>query len=206
MRNRWIVMLLLFPVFGCGIFSPDKKGDPPKPGEKPPPTTPELLMDNLEQAMEKRIIEEYEDLLDPNFWFAERSEIDTLDFGWGKDIERRSVKKIFEIFNTFTFEFTLGRQSIELKEEYPATFPDGSLNEDGHPNEDWVVWYGRVQMTMLDETGENGFAVDQNMTFKMRRSNDVAKDPQTGEIMKDANGNPLYRWTIIRWVDDPVLR
>lgn len=208
MRSRWIVMLvslvMAVRVFGC-IFSPPTR-PPIDEQPPPPPTTPELVIESLKQAMTKRVIEEYEDLLDPNFLFSERSSIDTLDFVWGKDIERRSVSGIFKTFNSFTFEFTLGRKSIELKEEYPGTLPDGSPNSDGHPNEDWVVLYGRVQMTMLDETGENGYAVDQNMTFKLRKTNEIAKDPKTGEVMKDSNGNPLYLWKIIRWIDDPVLQ
>lgn len=66
--------------------------------------------------------------------------------------------------------------------------------------------YARVHMAMRDETGTEGFDVDQMMTFKMRRSDEVARDPATWDILKDHNGNPLYLWKITRWIDQPLAR
>ena len=79
-----------------------------------------------------------------------------------------------------TFDFELTRRFQELGSEHPESFPG---DPDGHPDEDWEVFYGRVQMLMLDENG-NGFRVDQFMTYKLRF------DPEGGE-----DG----LWKIVRW-------
>ena len=55
---------------------------------------------------------------------------------------------------------------------------------DGHPDEDWEVFSGRVQMLMLDENGD-GYRVEQVMTFKLRL---------------DEKG----LWRMVRWIDDPL--
>ena len=65
--------------------------------------------------------------------------------------------------------------------EFPETYEG---DPDGQPDEDWEVFYGRVQMLMLDENGD-GYRVDQFMTFKVRY-----------------DGKGL--WRIVRWIDDPL--
>lgn len=206
MKDRFVLSLLLsiglLSSGGC-IFSPDKH-PPVTPPDYPAPTTPALVLDNVKQAMERRVIEEFEDLLDPNYIFSEPSLVDSLSFIWGRDVERRTVDAIFRTYSTFTFDYRPVFQRIEPKEEYPATLPDGTPNEDGHPDEDWVVMYGLVQMTMRDETGENGYDVSQKMEFKLRKTSEVAKDPKTGAVLNDPDGNPLYLWKIIRWIDRVV--
>ena len=59
--------------------------------------------------------------------------------------------------------------------EYPEAY-------EGDPDENWEVFYGRVQMLMLDENGD-GYRVDQFMTFKLRQ---------------DEEGI----WQMVRWLDD----
>ena len=70
----------------------------------------------------------------------------------------------------------------ELGSEYPETYEG---DPDGHPDEDWEVFYGRVQMLMLDENGD-GYRVDQVMTFKLRQ---------------DEKGY----WRMVRWIGDPLV-
>ena len=82
---------------------------------------------------------------------------------------------------TFEFDFQTITRSRELGSEYPKAFED---DPDGHPDEDWEVFRGRVQMLILDENGD-GFRVDQVMTYKLRK-----------------DGEDL--WKIIRWIDDPL--
>ena len=72
-------------------------------------------------------------------------------------------------------------RTTELGRDYPDAFEG---DPDGHPDEDWEVFRGRVQMLMIDVKGD-GFRVDQIMTYKLRQ---------------DEEG--LYK--IIRWIDDPL--
>ena len=176
-----ITLLVLLGLLACNPFAPEKKkgggnGDTGQTLKEP--TTAEILFENLDYAMNKRDIEVYEDVLDENYWFSEPSEIDSLDLAWGKDFDVDAVRNIFDIFTTFEFNFIASRRDVELGIEYPGEGPDA------HPDEDWDVFFGPVEMFMLDDNGD-GFIVNQNMTFKLR------KDPATG----------LY--TIIRWITHP---
>ena len=56
---------------------------------------------------------------------------------------------------------------------------------DGHPDEDWEVFRGRVEMLLL-KTSDDGFRVNQIMTFKLRQGEDGL-------------------WRIVRWIDDPLV-
>ena len=171
----------LFVVVGLSCnnpFAPKKSG--PVNTELEPATTPENLMARLDYAMDERDWEEYESLLDDDYWFSEPNDLDSLDFEWGKDRDVEAVKNIFEAHDDFTFEFIETRRWTELGIEYPGE------GHDAHPDEDWEVVYGPVEMFMLQPNGVDGFRVFQNMTFKLRH------DPQTG----------LYY--IIRWIDDPL--
>ena len=177
-----IALLILLALLACSNpFAPEKKkgGGNGNTGQTlKEPTTPEILFENLDYAMNKQDIEVYEDLLDENYWFTEPSEIDSLDLAWGKVYDVDAVRNIFEIFTTFEFGFIASRRTIEPGIEYPGEGPDA------HPDEDWDVFFGPVEMFMLDDNGD-GFIVNQNMTFKLRQ------DPSTG----------LY--TIIRWITHP---
>jgi hypothetical protein len=196
MGNRYALILLLAGALAWGActnpFAPKKRNpdcddcNPPAP----PATTPEILMDNLHRAMRDRDKELYETLLDQDFWFTETDCQGDLVLANGLEEELKimggsrdgSEPGIFSIFRTFEFDFQLiGQPSVELGAEYPEAFPG---DPDGHPDEDWRVYRGRVQMRLLDENGD-GYRVDQIMTYKLRLTNDGI-------------------WKIIRWIDDPL--
>ena len=156
--------------------------------EVPVATTPEQLIDNLARAMRNRDKAIYETLLDEDFWFSEADCLGNTVFE--NDLETEltiivgsrdeSSKGLFDIFRDFSYDLELIRDSRELGAEYPEIYEG---DPDGHPDEDWEVFYGRVRMEMLDENGY-GYRVDQNMTFKLRQ---------------DEKGN----WRMVRWMDDP---
>ena len=156
--------------------------------ESPAATTPEQLLDNLARAMRTRDKALYETLLDEDFWFNEADCLGNIVFD--NDLETEltiivgsrdeSSKGLFGIFSDFSYDFELHRRSQELGAEFPEAYEG---DPDGHPDENWEVFYGRVQMLMLDENGD-GYRVDQFMTFKLRL---------------DEKG----LWRIVRWIDDP---
>ncbi|MEW6749935.1 MAG: hypothetical protein AB1505_03040 [Candidatus Latescibacterota bacterium] len=168
---------------------PEKGGGTEKP-PAPPATTTEQLMDNLQRAMQDRDEKLYESLIDADFWFTETDCEGNLVFANGREEELRlmggsrdeSEPGIFDQYNeTFDFRFTLITRSTELGPEYPDAYPG---DPDGHPDEDWEVYYGRVEMLLVDEHGD-GYRVDQKMTYKLRRGTDGL-------------------WRIVRWIDDPL--
>ena len=155
----------------------------------PPATTPEQLMDNLTRAMRDRDIDLYETLIDENFWFTETDCTGEIIFANGREEELElmggsrdgSSPGIFDIFRTFEYEFTPIRRSTELGPEFPNAFEG---DPDGHPEEDWEVFRGRVFMLLL-QAADQGFRVEQEMSFKLhQRENGL--------------------WTIIRWVNDAL--
>ena len=160
--------------------------DPPAP----PATTPEQLMDNLDRAMSTRDKDLYESLLDKDFLFTEPDCLGEVVYfnNLEEELEMMGGSRdgsqlgIFDAFRDFDFDFELTRRFQELGSEHPESFPG---DPDGHPDEDWEVFYGRVQMLMLDENG-NGFRVDQFMAYKLRL------DPEDG------------LWKIVRWENDAL--
>ena len=159
------------------------------PPESPAATTPEQLMDNLARAMRTRDKALYETLLNEDFWFNETDCLGYIVFDNDLETELNIIigsrdgdtKGLFDIFSDFSYDFELIRRLQELGTEYPETYEG---DPDGHPDEDWEVFYGRVQMLMLDENGD-GYRVDQVMTFKLRQ---------------DEEGH----WRMVRWLDDPL--
>ncbi len=171
-------------------FAPETEpGETVVKGPAPDATTPEILMDNLRRAMRDRDKDLYESVLDPSFWFTETDCTGDLVLanGFEQEIEflggsrDGSGEGIFDIFREFEYDFQLIQEYIELGPDYPEAFEG---DPDGHPEEDWQVFRGRVQMLMLDENGD-GFRVDQIMTYKLRLAD---------------NG----LWKIVRWIDDPL--
>lgn len=191
-------LLALSACSGCGgnPFAPERiSPDPdttigPATEPAPPATTPEQLMDNLARAMRTRDKDLYESLLDKNFWFTEDNCLGEVEFNNGLEEELEimggsrdgSQQGIFDIYRDFDFDFELIHRKQEPGSEYPESYPG---DPDGHPDEDWEVFYGRVQMLLLDENGD-GFRVDQNMTYKLRL------DPDDD------------LWKIVRWINDPL--
>ena len=163
--------------------------EPPAP-PAPDATTPEQLMDNLARAMRTRDKELYESLLDKDFWFTEDNCLGEVEYN--NDLEEElqimagsrdgSQPGIFDIYRDFDFNFDLIRRDQELGPEYPKSY---SGDPDGHPDEDWEIFRGRVRMLLLDDKGD-GFRVDQIMTYKLRL------DPDDG------------LWKIVRWINDAL--
>lgn len=170
-------------------FAPDTHTPSPQPPEPPAPeaTTPEQLMDNLARAMRTRDKQLYESLLDKDFWFTEDNCLGEVEYNNGLEEELQimagsrdgSQLGIFDIYRDFDFDFELIHRDQELGSEYPESYPG---DPDGHPDEDWEVFRGRVQMLLLDENGD-GYRVDQIMTYKLRL------DPEDG------------LWKIVRWLN-----
>ena len=163
--------------------------EPPAP-PAPDPITPEILRDNLARAMRTRDKELYESLLDKDFLFTEWDCLGEVAYHYGLEEELEimvgsrdgSQEGIFDRFRDFSYDFEVLRRYTEFGSDYPEAF-EGDPN--GHPDEDWEVFYGRVQMLMLDDKGD-GFRVDQNMTHKLRR------DPDDG------------LWRVVRWEADAL--
>ena len=185
--------LLALSACGGNPFAPKtQEPDQTGPIDQPAPaaTTPQLFLDNLARAMRNRDKELYESLLDKGFWFTEFNCLGEVEFNYDLEDELAimigsrdgSQPGIFDEFRDFTYDFTLIDPSRELGSEYPESFPG---DPDGHPDEDWEVFYGRVQMELLRSAGE-GFRVDQHMKYKLRL------DPDDG------------LWKIVRWINDAL--
>ena len=171
-------------------FAP-KTDRPPVGGSTEPPaqaTEPEIAMDNLERSFNERDKELYETLLDDGFWFTEENCLGDVVFENGKEEELEimgprdgSRQGIFDIFRTIEYEFIPIERWTELGRDFPIAFEG---DPDGHPDEDWEVFRGRVQILLLTAPDE-GSRVDQDMNFKLRQGEDGL-------------------WRIRRWVDDPL--
>ena len=145
-------------------------------------------MNRLTQAFRKRDIELYESLLSEQFWFTETDCTGEIVFanGFEEELEllggdeANGTPGVFDIFRTFEYEFTPIRRYTELGSEFPNAF-DG--DPDGHPEEDWEVFRGRVFMLLL-QAADEGFRVEQEMSFKLHQEGD--------------------EWKLIRWVNDAL--
>lgn len=131
----------------------------------------------------------YESLLDDAFWFTETECGGELVLANGKEEEMQiifgprdgSAPGLSDHFPSVEWVFTLARQETELATDFPDSI-DG--DPDGHPDQDWEVVRGRVEILLL-ETQDSGFRIDQVMTFKMRQDEDG-------------------RWRLVRWIADPL--
>ncbi len=177
----------------CGNpFAPTPTIPPrPPPDVEPPPaeeaTEPGIVMDNLERAFNERDKNLYETLLDERFWFTEDDCHGNLVYFNGREEELEimgtrdgSSRGIFDVYRTVEWEFQLIERKTELGRERPMAFEG---DPDGHPDEDWEVFRGKVLILLL-KTDDDGFQVDQDMTFKLREGDDGI-------------------WRIVRWIDDP---
>ena len=188
-----LTICVLLALSACDTFAPKTQKpteiEPPRP-PAPEAVTPEQLMDNLARAMRTRDKELYESLLDKDFLFTEFNCLGEVEFFNNLEEELEimggsrdgSQLGIFDIYRDFDFDFELIDRDQELGSEYPESYPG---DPDGHPDEDWEVFYGRVQMLLLDENGD-GFRVDQNMAYKLRLDSDDGL------------------WKIVRWVNDAL--
>ncbi len=183
--------LLLVTLAACGNpFAPEKTV-PIDVVEKPPAeeaTTPEIVMDNLERAFSDRDKDLYESILDDNFWFTEKDCLGEFILINDKEEELEimgtrdgSNQGIFDIFRSIDWTFQQSQRFTELGRDYPKT---SEQDIDGHPDEDWEVFRGRVEILLL-QSADDGFRVSQVMTFKLRRGSDDL-------------------WRVVRWDDDPL--
>ena len=189
MYYRTVVAVVVVAICSCerGPFSV-MPVPVPETEDAPPATTPEQLLDNLDRAMRGRDKALYGTLLDEDFWFAEFDCLGYTVFENDQETELTiivgsrdgSTKGLFDIFRDFSYDFELIRRLQELGSEYPEIYEG---DPEGHPDEDWEVFYGRVQMLMIDENGD-GYRVDQFMTFKLRQDEEGV-------------------WRMVRWLDDP---
>ena len=151
-------------------------------------TEPEIAMDNLERAFNERDKELYETLIDDDFWFTEENCLGEPVFENDKEEELEimgprdgSSQGIFDIFRTIEYAFDPLERWTELGRDRPIAFEG---DPDGHPDENWEVFRGRVQILLLKAPDE-GSRVDQTMNFKLRQGEDGL-------------------WRIRRWIDDPL--
>lgn len=182
--------LLALVAAGCSNpFAPEKRPGVDQAPPAPPATTPEILLDNLDRAMNDRDKDLYETLIDTDFWFTETNCLGEIVYENGREEELAfmggsrdgSKPGIFTVFRNFDYEFSLISRTVELGRDYPEAFPG---DPDGHPDEDWVVFRGRTHMVMTDENND-GFKVEQVMNYKLRQGADGL-------------------WRLIRWIDDPL--
>ena len=171
-------------------FAPAKTA-PDTVTDRPPAelaTRPEIVMDNLERAFEDRDKELYETLLDERFWFTEDDCAGNLVLQNGREEEldimgrRDGSQGLLDIFRTIEYDFQLIQRRTELGREFPNAFEG---DPDGHPDEDWEVFRGRVTISLL-MSADDGFLVEQNMNFKLREGDDSI-------------------WRMARWVDDALV-
>jgi len=198
---------LVMAACGNNPFAPDKHQPTEEVILPPalPASSPEIVMDNLNKAMNERDKDLYETLIDDRFWFTETDCAGVLVWFNGKEDELEfiggsrdgSQPGLFDIYRNFDFDFELINRTVELGVEYPIAFEG---DPDGHPDEDWEVFRGRVKMLMVDEN-QDGFRVDQVMTYKLRQSEEVvpADTTDTGEVIPEQK-----LWKIARWIDDPL--
>ena len=177
----------------CGNpFAPPKGKIPEYEVILPPAkeaTEPQIVMDNIKRAFNERDKELYETLLDVRFWFTEDDCNGNLVYANGREEELEimgtrdgSSRGIFDVFRDVKWEFQLIERKTELGRDHPMAFEG---DPDGHPEEDWEVFRGRVEMLLL-KTDDDGFRVDQVMTFKLREGEDGI-------------------WRIVRWIDDALV-
>ena len=190
--TRYATCTLLLGLCACGNPFAPAKHTPEGTGDLPPApeaTSPAQAMDNLARAMRDRDKDLYETLLDKKYWFTETDCLGDLVLANGFEEELEimggsrdgSQAGIFDIFRTFEYDFELIRRSQELGPEFPSAFEG---DPDGHPDEDWEVFRGRVEMLLLDENGD-GFRVDQIMTYNLRLAEEAL-------------------WKLTRWLDAPL--
>jgi hypothetical protein len=169
---------------------PGVRPDQPEPPSVPA-TTAAVVMMNLQRAFNEDGGNEvlYESIIDDDFWFTETDCRGDLILANGREDELGlmfgsrdgSSLGVFKVYRQVEWTFTPSRRETELGRDYPDAF-DG--DPDGHPDEDWEVFRGRVEILLLEVKGE-GFRVDQVMSFKMRQGSDGL-------------------WRIVRWIDDPL--
>jgi len=180
-------------VGGCSNPFAPSTSRPPE-GERPPAeeaTTPVIAMENLARSFNERDKELYESILDPSFWFLETNCLGEEEYSNGFEEELEimgsrdsSTRGIFDIYRTIEWDFQIIERYTELGRDYPHSAGDPN-HVYSHPDEDWEVFSGRVDILLL-ETKDDGFRVSgQVMNIKLRQGDDGL-------------------WRIVRWLDDAL--
>ncbi|MCK5118632.1 MAG: hypothetical protein KAQ78_03560, partial [Candidatus Latescibacteria bacterium] len=73
---------------------------------------------------------------------------------------------------------------------------DATDISDEHPDENWEVFQRPVTMYLLDESGTEGWFVQSDFEFKMKKQH----DPDTGEPILDPETKAQI-WKIVRWTE-----
>jgi len=160
-----------------------------------PLTSPENVFYELDYAMNQKDIERFEDLLDDAYWFFAPSDIDTLAYAWDKTEDVTLTGRAFEYFDKIEYELMeTGAHWIEYGINVA---PEGTMDpSDEHPDENWEVFRRPVTMYLLDETETDGWFVQSDFEFKMRKQ----KNPNTGEPILDPE-TKAQLWKIVRWTE-----
>jgi|TARA_B100000809_G_scaffold6424_1_gene6475 hypothetical protein len=185
-------IITLLACAGCSNPFAPSTSRPPAETPLPPAvdaTTAAVVMANLERAFNEGDEVLYESIIDDRFWFTETDCQGDLILANGKEDELDlmfgardgSSPGVFDIYRQIEWSFTQSRRDTEQGRDFPKAFED---DPDGHPDEDWEVFRGRVEILLL-EAEDEGFRVDQVMNFKMRQGEDGL-------------------WRVVRWIDDPL--
>lgn len=99
----WVAILVVTTglLSGCGIFSPDETKEKPPVDTGPgivPQTTQDAVVNNFKVSYEKKLIEEYDKVLDENFvFYFAQTDVDQLGVepSWNRAAEMASATKMF---------------------------------------------------------------------------------------------------------------
>ena len=190
----WVLGIATLLFSACwNPFAPPTEPIDGDPFVHKPLTSPENVFYELNYAMNQQDIEIYEDVMDDAYWFYSPSQIDTLDCAFDKTEDVRIMVNIFEYFDKVEYELMeTGAHWIEYGINIA---PDGAtdISED-HPDENWEVFQRPVTMYLLDESGTEGWFIQSDFEFKMRKQ----YDPSTGDPILDPETKAQI-WKIVRW-------
>jgi hypothetical protein len=190
-HNRWwalaLIPMLLFAVSDC-VFSPKTKNAPPTgEADYPLPTTPRMVLTNLQKAYIGRNLDEYLKLFDPSFTF-EVSPKDTqsdpsIGESWGMAVERTIHDHMFH--SDAVENITLSFNEPLPAELETVEFPGQNL---------WKLRLDGVQLDVYQREAEG------LMDYKV--SSGTAHFFMKPDSTHLSNGLPV--WYIVRWRDEPI--
>ena len=181
----FIFAFVLFSSIGLQscIFSTDEGDGGGNPDERvfEDPTTPSLVIQNLEVSFSHLEPDWYERCLHENFIYEVEDKTDENPLRWARDDEIKTIKNLMSDCTQFIFTASENSSYEEWGSEVPDP-PTGTQVSEEHPNEIWYIFDYLVTMNIFTKT-YGDFQVKQDMIFKM------VKDSDTGF------------YSIISWVD-----